>query len=129
MENQFLRGFLNSKTSDTNDQDSERVYNFFEVRSRIIEIIGGYKKLSRMYKISGINAALRLARERGLRQAELDQLLQLVKKRSLQFEEFKKNGWQGKKLKLTLEGLDKFFQKKPRSTSPKRRPLKNDDKN
>lgn len=80
MEHLFSRGFLSSKTSNENNPIAERRYNFFETRSRIIEKIGGYKNFSKIYRINGIIEALRLAKKNGLRQSELDQLLQKAEK-------------------------------------------------
>lgn len=73
----FSRGFLTTLQNPQNasSNSSEKRYDFFEVRTQIIEKLGGYKNMKKMYKIKGIRDALNLARDKGLRQCELDQLL------------------------------------------------------
>ena len=82
----FPHGFLISlpTTSSNNSNSSEKRYSAFEVRKRIVEKLGGYRNVKKLYKIKGILKALKFAREKGLRESELEQLLK-------QAEELQKN--------------------------------------
>lgn len=86
----FPHGFLislpttSSNSSSNSSNSSEKRYSAFEVRKRIVEKLGGYRNVKKLYKIKGILKALKFAREKGLRESELEQLLK-------QAEELQKN--------------------------------------
>lgn len=86
MASYFPHGFLISlpTTSSNSSNSSEKRYSAFEVRKRIVEKLGGYRNVKKLYKIKGILKALKFAREKGLRESELEQLLK-------QAEELQKN--------------------------------------